>query len=60
MVYLNYYNFDGETHERLLKQSRRQIEEKYGNELHTCFKYKNLRTESRTLYYMVPNGVILY
>ena len=34
MVYLNYNNLDGETQERLLKQSRKEIEEKHGKELH--------------------------
>lgn len=34
MVYLNYNNLDGETQERLLKQSRQEIEEKHGKELH--------------------------
>ena len=34
MVYLNYNNLDGETQERLLKQSRREIEERHGKELH--------------------------
>ena len=34
MVYLNYNNLDGETQERLLKQSRKEIEELYGKEIH--------------------------
>jgi hypothetical protein len=34
MIYLNYNNLDGETKEQLLKQSRKEIEEKHGKELH--------------------------
>ncbi len=34
MTYLNYDNLDGEIKEQLLKQSRKEIEDKYGNELH--------------------------
>tara|TARA_R110002051_G_scaffold108607_1_gene181336 strand:+ start:812 stop:1009 length:198 start_codon:yes stop_codon:yes gene_type:complete len=34
MIYLNYNNLDGETKEQLLKQSRKEIEDKYGKELH--------------------------
>tara|TARA_R110002051_G_scaffold223612_1_gene286859 strand:- start:1058 stop:1255 length:198 start_codon:yes stop_codon:yes gene_type:complete len=34
MVYLNYNNLDGETQEQLLKQSRKEIEDKHGKELH--------------------------
>jgi hypothetical protein len=33
MVYLNYNNLDGETQERLLKQSKTEIEERHGKEL---------------------------
>jgi len=33
MVYLNYNNLDGETQERLLKQSKTEIEECHGKEL---------------------------
>lgn len=33
MVYLNYNNLDGETQERLLKQSRKEIEEQFGKEI---------------------------
>ena len=35
MIYLNYNNLDGETQERLLNQSRKEIEDKHGNELHS-------------------------
>ena len=34
MIYLNYNNLDGETKEQLLKQSRKEIEDKHGKELH--------------------------
>ena len=33
MIYLNYNNLDGDTQERLLEQSRKEIEEKHGKEL---------------------------
>ena len=33
MVYLNYNNLDGETQERLLKQSIEEIEEHFGKEI---------------------------
>lgn len=33
MVYLNYNNLDGETQERLLFQSKKEIEELHGREL---------------------------
>ena len=33
MVYLTYNNLDGETQERLLKQSRKEIEAQFGREL---------------------------
>ncbi|MFS4493528.1 hypothetical protein [Maribacter sp. 2308TA10-17] len=35
MVYLNYINLDGETQERLLEKSRREIETRHGRELKT-------------------------
>jgi len=34
MIYLNYNILDGETKEQLLKQSRKEIEDKLGKELH--------------------------
>lgn len=33
MIYLNYSNLDAETQERLLTQSKNDIERKYGSEL---------------------------
>lgn len=33
MIYLNYNNLDGETQERLLKQSKAEIEQRCGSEL---------------------------
>ena len=33
MIYLNYNNLDGETQERLLKQSIKEIEERFGKEI---------------------------
>ncbi|QCX00605.1 hypothetical protein FGM00_11000 [Aggregatimonas sangjinii] len=36
MIYLNYNNLDGETQERLLKQSRKEIETKHGKEIQIC------------------------
>lgn len=33
MVYLNYNNLDGEIQEKLLQQSKIEIEERHGNEL---------------------------
>ena len=34
MIYLNYNNLDCKTQERLLQQSRKEIEERHGKELH--------------------------
>ena len=36
MIYLNYNNLDGETQEKLLTQSRKEIEAKHGKEIQMC------------------------
>lgn len=33
MIYLNYNNLDAETQERLLQDSKRDMEQQYGNDL---------------------------
>ncbi len=33
MIYLNYNNLDAETQERLLQDSKRDVEQKFGNDL---------------------------
>ena len=40
MIYLNYSNLDAETQERLLSQSKNDIERKYGSELE-IYAFKN-------------------
>ncbi|WP_406684606.1 hypothetical protein N1F78_02465 [Seonamhaeicola sp. MEBiC1930] len=42
MIYLNYNNLDAETQERLLSNSKREIKQKYGDDLRAYAKEHHL------------------
>jgi hypothetical protein len=42
MIYLNYSNLDAETQNRLLQDSKKDVERKFGNELKSYAKQQHL------------------
>lgn len=47
MIYLNYNNLDAETQERLLQNSKSDVEQRFGNDLKSYAKQQHL--DYRTL-----------
>ncbi|WNH11971.1 hypothetical protein [Thalassobellus suaedae] len=46
MVYLNYTNLDNETQERLVSISKKDVEQKFGNDLKRYAKEHHLKYET--------------